>query len=310
MHQKQIHILTALLTIFALTLGACGSSASNQSIIATSVAETVQAQNTQEAQFTPTLSSATDLPPLLASATPGATKAPPTAPPTGSANKFCTASASITDANIPDGTIINSGASFTKTWRVTNTGTCAWDATWKIVFSSGDLMGGAYSYPFPQPTQPGETVDVPVVFYAPTINGTYQGNWQLVSPWGTPFASFWVQIVVGSGTPANNKTATVYNVTAVTYDVSYYCTTANQFDTVTAYISVNGPVTVIYTWVQSDGNDKANNKITFTEAGTKSVTREWHWGSAASRNPRWMQIVVTSPTYKEFSQVTLLTSCW
>lgn len=312
MHQKHIHLLIVLLTLLALTFSACGSSASNQSVIATSVAMTVQAQNAQEAQRTPTLSPATDLPPLLAPPAPGATKAPPTAPAGGSANNFCTASASIVDANYPDGTIINQGDQFTKMWRVTNTGTCAWDSTWKIVFSSGDLMGGAYTYPFPQPAQPGETVDVPVVFYAPTADGGYQGNWDLVSPWGTTFASFWVKIVVGSGTPENNKTATVYDVTAVTYDVSYSCAAsgANQFNTVTAYISTNGPLTVIFTWEQSDGNNKANNKVTFTAAGTKSVTREWNWGRAASANPRWMKVIITSPTYQEYGQATLLTKCW
>ena len=55
MRQKQIYILTALLITLAMTLNACGSSASNASVIATSVAMTVQAQNTQVAESTPKL---------------------------------------------------------------------------------------------------------------------------------------------------------------------------------------------------------------------------------------------------------------
>lgn len=307
--------LTALLSILALLLSACG--ASNQSTIATSVAGTVQAQNTQAAAVTSTPAvppDATETPAALASITPVTTKAPPTAPASGG-TQFCTASASFVSETIPDGTITSPGSVFTKIWRIKNTGTCSWDSSWKFIYSSGDLMGGAVSYNFPQPAAPGDTVSVPVVFTAPQDGGSYRGYWKIKSPWGYEFGdssgnAFWVDIVVGSGTPANSKTETAYGITNVTYDVSYYCTPANQFDTVTAYISSNGPVTAIYTWMQSDGNNKGNNKITFTEASTKSVTRDWHWGIASSRNPRWMQIVITDPSYHEYGQATMPTLCF
>lgn len=315
MSRKPTYMLMALLTTLALTLSACGSSVSNESIIATSVALTVQAQNTQHAPLAPTSLPVTDLPPLLFSPTPAGTKAPPTAPPTGEV-KFCTANASLVSENVPDGMIISPGAVFTKIWHIKNTGTCPWDATWKLVFISGDLMGAAYVFNFPQPAAPGQTVDVPIVFTAPQEYGTYQGFWKIQSPWGTPFGvgdsdtPFWVKIVVGSGTPENNKTATVYGVTDVSYDLNYYCTSANQFDTITAHITSNGPVTAVYDWEQSDGNNDRNNKITFTTASTKSVSRDWHWGIAASRNPRWMRIIITSPAYQEYPKVTMLTVCW
>ncbi|MBI3739322.1 MAG: hypothetical protein HY258_09785, partial [Chloroflexi bacterium] len=151
--------------------------------------------------------------------------------------------------------------------------------------------------------------DVPVVFYAPTSDGTYTGNWQLVSPWGTPFAHFWVQIVVGSGTPANNKTATVYNVTAVTYDVTRTCTSANTFYQITAYISTNGPVSVVFTYLQSDNHYEKNNKLTFNDAGTKAFSWEWSQHIGSSTNPRWVQVIITSPTYQEYSKFTLPALC-
>ncbi len=311
---RKTQIFTVL-TILALTLSACGS-ASNQSIIATSVAMTVQAQNSQP---TATLQDITDTPSVPTPPTAEATKAPPTAPPTSSGNVSGTcASASLVSETVPDGTIIAPGAQFTKTWRIKNTGTCAWDSTWKLVFVSGDLMGGAYIYNFPQPAQPDETVDVPIVLTAPQQNGTYKGDWQLQSPWGGTFgvgqynSPFWVSIVVGSGTPANNKTATVYDVTAVTYNVVRDpvagCPT-NVTYTVNATIATNGPVTVNYMWVQSDGNNDKNNTLVFTDAGTKTVSREWklHLGSAT--NTRWMQIIITSPTYQEYGKATFDYTC-
>lgn len=302
-------------TLLAFVLSACGASG-NESVIATSVALTVQAQDTQQAGYTPTPLKITDTP-LSPTMTP--TKAPPTAPSNGSGSSgtdFCTASANFVGETYPDGTIVQPGEVFTKVWHVKNSGTCAWDSSWKLVFFSGDLMGGAYVYNFPQPAQPGETVDVPVVFTAPSQDGSYKGEWMLESPWGSTFGvgqysvPLSVAVVVGSGTPANNNTATVYSVTSVTYDYTRQCTAANTFWTVTAYITTNGPVDVTFTWVQSDGNNKKNNKLSFNNATTKSVNREWSQGTlTSSHTPRWMQVIVTSPTYHEFGHSPDLLLC-
>ncbi len=306
--------LIVFLSIVALILTACGAK-SNETVIATSVAMTVQAEHTQEAQSTPTAApvAALTLPPVP-SLPAGATNAPPTAP-SGTSGQLCTADATFVSETIPDGTITNAGAVFTKTWRIKNTGTCPWNNTWQFVYTTGDLMGGAMYYNLPGVVMPGDTLSMPVVFTAPADNGSYRGYWKIKSPWGALIGdssgnAFWVDIVVGSGTPANNKTETAFGITNVTYDLSYTCTTANQFDTVTATISSNGPVTAKYTWLQSDGNDDANNTVTFTAAGTKTVTREWHWGVAASRNPRWISLAITSPTYQEYPKVTMETVCW
>lgn len=312
------YVLITLLSVVAILLGACGSAA-NETAIATSVAMTVQAQNSLTAAALPTSTLravASSTPPSLASITPLTTKAPPTAP-TGSA--LCTASASFVSETIPDGTITNPGAVFTKTWRIKNTGTCPWNSSWKFVYVSGDLMGGATVYNFPAPAAPGDTVDVPVVFTAPTDNGSYRGYWAIQSPWGMVFGDsgsgndFWVDIVVGSGTVANNKTQSAYDVTSVSYesDVSLIrrCTTANTFYHYIAYISTNGPVTVKYRFFQSDGNNSNNGTITFGSATTQSVSADWSQKIGSSTNPRWVQLVELSPSYHEFAQFTLPILC-
>jgi hypothetical protein len=305
-----------VISILAFILSACGA-ASNQSVIATSVAMTVQAEHTQAAQSTPTepLLSPTPLP--LASLTPVTTKAPPTAPPSGSGDiKPCYSATFVSDVSIPDGTIVSPGATFWKTWRVKNDGSCSWNSTYKFVFMNGDLMGGAYVYNFPGVAAPGQAVDIPIELFAPAAEGTYTGNWMIQAPDKTLFGvgqysvPLSVKVVVGSGTPANNKTETAYGITSVTYDVSRTCTTANTFYTITASITSNGPVTATFTWAQSDGNNKGNNKITFASATTKSVTRDWSQHIGSSENPRWAQIIITDPTYQEFPQVTLPALCW
>ena len=299
--------LFAFLTVASIVLSACGS-ASNTTAIATSVALTVQAQDTQRAAVAPTEVTPSDTPTLLLSLpTAATTKLPPTAP-TGGVSQLCTAKASFVSETVPDGTILSAGSVFTKVWRIQNTGTCTWNSSWKLVYVSGDLMGGATVYNFPQPAAPGATVDVPVVFTAPADGGSYRGYWKIESPWGLVFGdsgsgnAFWVDIVVGSSTPSDNRTRTVFDVTNVVYHITRRCTAANTFWHLTADISSNGPVKISYNWLQSDGNGDKNNTLTFDSATTLTVDDgEWSQRTiTSSPNARWVQIITTSPSYHEW----------
>lgn len=312
---KQVFI--ALLISLTLTLGACGPSASNNSIIATSVAKTVQAQNTQAAVFTPTFPPVIDIPTLLSSPTPGVTKAPPTAPGPSSDIKPCYSANFVSDVTIPDGTIVNPGQTIWKTWRVLNSGSCTWDSSYKFVFNDGDLLGGGYVYPFPGAAAPGQTVDIPIELFAPTDAGTYSGTWLIEAPdktligvgqYNQPLV---VKVVVVNGTPENKKTASPYDVTDVAYnEVTRVCKPANTFWYYSANITSNGAVSIIYSWQQSDGHNYNNLRLTFTEATTIiSRTEVWSQGIASATNPRWVRIVVTSPFYHEYPQFPLPPLC-
>jgi hypothetical protein len=117
----------------------------------------------------------------------------------------CTDKASfVADVTIPDGSSIKAGSLFTKTWRVTNTGSCSWDSSYSIVFASGERMGGSSPNPLPGIVPPGSTVDLSLNLTGPSANGAYKGNWLLRNPAGALFGigpqgdqPFWVQIVVG-----------------------------------------------------------------------------------------------------------------
>ena len=131
--------------------------------------------------------------------TPSATSVPPTVNATLAACKE--RAVMVQDVTIPDDTYIAPGATFTKTWRFKNTGTCPWNG-YTIAFASGDQMGAPVSAPIPA-TAPNATVDVSVQLTAPTAYNAYAGYFVLNDQNGNSvpigiFKNFWVKIVVGS----------------------------------------------------------------------------------------------------------------
>ncbi len=312
MSVPRIYKILTFLTAIPLLVSACGAPQLDESAMSTAVALTVEAQLFPEGEPVSPSPAPTNSPIPLASL-PAATATGTSVPQVSSGN--CTASASLVGETYPDGTIVQPGETFTKVWQVLNSGTCTWDSSWQLIYHSGDLMDGLTVYNFPQPAQPGQTVDVPVILKAPAEHGAYTGEWMLKSPWGQSFGvgqysvPMSVSIVVGSSTPENRRTETVFGVTAVTYEVERTCAPANTFYTITANLTTNGPVDVTFTWAQSDGNNKRNNRLSFTEASTKSSVREWSQHKDSSPNQRWAQVIVTSPTYQEFTQVVLPDLC-
>ncbi len=109
----------------------------------------------------------------------------------------CTLNAAyVADVTVPDGTEFPPGAAFTKTWRVRNSGSCAWEIGTQLVFASGEPMGGPAAVNVPS-VAPGSNTDISVDMVAPATPGAYKSNWQLQSPDGTRFGSMiYVQIVV------------------------------------------------------------------------------------------------------------------
>src|SRR5574341_228707 len=49
----------------------------------------------------------------------------------------------VSDVTIPDNTPMDPGKTFTKTWKVLNSGSCAWDPGFKFALTGGDPMGAS-----------------------------------------------------------------------------------------------------------------------------------------------------------------------
>ncbi len=108
----------------------------------------------------------------------------------------------VRDVTIQDGTRVNPGEKFTKTWEFINNGTCPWYG-YTLNFTAGDQMNAPLSAPIAQ-TLSKESVQVSVELTAPTANGSYTGYFTLNNPNGreVPIGiekTFWVKITVGSG---------------------------------------------------------------------------------------------------------------
>lgn len=187
----------------------------------TSQAATLQALQTQAvvATLPPATVGLPTLPPL-----PTATNTPLVVIPSVTPLKpvvvtRCDQAAFVRDVTIPDNTSLGSAASFTKTWRIQNTGTCSWTTAYSLVFSSGHQMGGPAAVNLPRSVSPGDTVDVSVNLTAPASTGTYRGDWMLRNSSGALF---------GLGAQANSpvyvQVKVTANLTGIFDFVANYCT--------------------------------------------------------------------------------------
>ncbi len=289
----------------------CGGTGADDPSITTAVAMTVAAHETQtaEAASTPTLAEAgSTSTPEAKDATPPLqsppTFSPPTAPPPVGSTDPCLL-ARLVSETIPDGQIMTPGQYFWKTWRLKNAGSCTWDSTYKIIYWSGELMGGLLEYPFPEVVPPGDEVDITLYMQAPSANGMYTSSWKIKSPWGGAFGvgeydqPFYVQVNVTDASKPQ------YGVTSVTYKVvrkpEAGCAT-NVWYTVYATITTNGPAEVYYRWLQSDGNNTGDKKLKFSQAGSQTLTREWSMHLGVTPGTKWMQVLITSQDVQDFGR--------
>ena len=63
-----------------------------------------------------------------------------------------------------------------------------------------------------------------------------------------------------------------------------------------AEIKTDGPMTVKYTWLRSDGATAPEETITFDNAGSKTMTTSWTFGAnGSSYEGNWQQLKIISP---------------
>jgi hypothetical protein len=200
MKKKKIWlVLLAGLVGLALTLGACAPQATptpvDEGPIRTSAVSTYQVELTATAQA------------LAALATPTFTLEPVTSTPeisgtpqvtvTGTVvGGTCDNSQFVADVTVPDGTEMQPGEQFTKTWKVKNTGTCSWTTAYSIVYGGyADRMSGqttALSAEIPA----GQEGEVSIDLVAPTRAGNYVSAWRISNAQNFPFGEFLTVVIV------------------------------------------------------------------------------------------------------------------
>jgi len=210
----KFRLIAGLLMIGALLLSACGATPAeltptvtvDPNAIRTQAVQTFAADLTLTAFAAPTNTPAATMTPL-ATFTAGSTStggvAVGTAPVAG-ATASCYGMSFVSDVTIPDNTPVSAGQAFTKTWKVKNAGSCAWDAGFKFAFTGGEQMGGA-TFTLPAAVAAGAVYDISVPMTAPSRTGTLRGNWRMSTAAGQFFGDeVYVQVVVGGGAAATN----------------------------------------------------------------------------------------------------------
>jgi hypothetical protein len=196
------------MSVFVLIITACNFPAgtatpnpNDPNVVFTAAALTVQAQLTQAAPFsTPTLPPP---PPTNTAVTISTAVQAPTSAPIIPPTAVCDQATFVTDVTIPDGTVEAPGATFKKTWRLQNTGTCNWSG-YILEFDNGEAMSPAVDAV--GVVLSGQEVDVSVTFTAPTAPGDYKSYWRIRNPAGVQLPvlggfqgkGFFVYIKVGS----------------------------------------------------------------------------------------------------------------
>lgn len=135
------------------------------------------------------------------------------------------------DITIPDDTLIAPGQSIIKTWKLVNSGSCTWTASYSARFFYGDRMDAPESVPLQETILPLQSVEISIEMVAPLTAGTYQGNWKLSNPSGVLFgigpngdSPFWVRIIVPQN-PSNTFTPGVTPTSSTTESPSPTATT-------------------------------------------------------------------------------------
>lgn len=220
MLKSRLISLQTIIMIGALLLSACGATVPELTPTATVNADEIrtQAVGTFSADLTATAFAApTETPSpsptpavtltLLATSTAGIGFGS-TAPAAGAGSgTSCYGMAFVRDVTIPDDTPVTPGQTFTKTWEVRNSGSCAWDAGFRFAFTGGEQMGGT-AYTLPASVAAGALTQISVPMTAPNRTGTLRGNWRMSTASGQFFGDeVYVQVVIGGAGAAPTNTS-------------------------------------------------------------------------------------------------------
>lgn len=104
----------------------------------------------------------------------------------------------IDDLTIPDNSEIAHGAAINKQWLVQNSGTCNWNADYRLRHTGGADLGAPEAIAL-YPAKSGAQAVVQIAFTAPFLDGEYESAWQAFDPFGLAFGDpIYIRIKVAS----------------------------------------------------------------------------------------------------------------
>ena len=281
----------------------------------TMVAQTLQATVVPAATFTPAQPALPTVAPTLPATILLATLSTVAAAAPVTSGAGCDRASYVSDVTYADGTVVPAGTAFTKTWRLMNAGTCTWGAGYKLVFVSGDGLGGSATA-LSVIVAPGATIDASVLMTAPTTTGTYTGYWMLQNASGVRFGvgaaatgTFYVNIVVGAGTPGTGTptvkaTPSIFSVYTgyLNANSSTYSGACPMTVAFTGYFTTSQTGSVQYKFIRFDGsgNQTSTSNIytqTVTGGVAQAVTDSYNVAASGTGSDQLFVIVPNNQAY-------------
>ncbi|MGI6740483.1 MAG: NBR1-Ig-like domain-containing protein [Brevefilum sp.] len=156
-------------------------------------ATVIQSSSTPFSTVTPQPATVTPFPSSTAASAPPIAQAP-----SGQRDGFV-----FVGETIPDGTNIQPGQAFQKTWTIMNGSSSDWDKGFSLTMTStypgSESLGSPEHIPLAQEVKPGETIEIKVDLVAPQQDGEYTVFYELWDVAGLSVlnSQIWVTITVG-----------------------------------------------------------------------------------------------------------------
>jgi hypothetical protein len=203
---------------------------------------------------------------------------------------------------IKDDTEFGSGEAFNKSWTFKNEGTCTWNTNYKLIFASGEAIGGPASVKFSKTVAPNDQITIQVPLVAPTSTGTYTGTWKLQADDGTLFGQVTVRIKVKTQTFAVTRVVT--NLSDV---IPGSCPYTYAVD-ISITASAAGKVT--YETETSTGDFSGSKSLNFDAAGTKVVEMNFDGlGEDGITTEYWLKVFIAQPNNQTFGPFKFDVTC-
>lgn len=116
--------------------------------------------------------------------------------------------------NYPDGTRVEKGVTFTKTWKLQNNGSTTWTTDYSLVLTDsshplGKNLSEPYQIKLPKSVNLGEAVEISADFIVPDADGIYEVHYKLQNANGQTVSgdgsTVWLNVVVGNVQLSSNS---------------------------------------------------------------------------------------------------------
>lgn len=104
----------------------------------------------------------------------------------------------VSDLTVPDNTFVTYGAAIDKQWLVQNSGTCDWNADYRLRHIGGGGLGAPEEIML-YPAKSGTQANIQIIFTAPFTDGEYESAWQAFDSFGLAFGDpIYIRILVAA----------------------------------------------------------------------------------------------------------------